>query len=230
MSFNRYQSLHLSVPMSEQLKNYAAPHWQQAVTHDFTQQLGDDSLPDGVYARYLVQDYAFIETLVNLVARAIAAAPSMKQKSVLSGFLAALTSEENSYFLRSFTALGLAEEDYLQPSLTPVSQAIIREFNSASAAGYQDAIVALCCAEWIYLTWSKAQSAKKPARFYLREWIELHLLPEFETFVQWLRHEVDSFTQLDTASKERLAERFVTVASLEHQFFSASFSQQQEPA
>lgn len=38
--------------------------WDTAVSHRFTVELGEDVLPDEVYRRYLVQDYAFIETLI----------------------------------------------------------------------------------------------------------------------------------------------------------------------
>lgn len=47
-------------------------------------------------------------------------------------------------------------------------------------------------------------------------------MPEFETFVRWLRTQVDSFADRDEATLERLAERFRCICVLEHQFFSAS--------
>ncbi|SEG84983.1 TenA family protein [Marinobacterium lutimaris] len=222
MSFSDYQQQHPSLPLSEQLRGYAGSDWQQAVSHPFTEALGQDQLDDAVYARYLVQDYAFIDTLVNLVARTIANAPAMPPKTVLAGFLAALTSDENTYFLRSFEALGLSEEQYLNPELHPVSQAII-DTMQASEQSYEQAIICLCVAEWSYLSWSKTQAAKpRGSRFYLQEWIDIHVLPEFEQFVAWLRGQVDSFDDRDNETLEQLAELFCRMARLEHQFFSAS--------
>lgn len=222
MNFAHYRQQHPQLPLSEQLRGHARSDWDRIVNHPFTTALGDDSLPDEVYARYLVQDYAFIETLVNLVARTIANAPAMPPKTVLAGFLAALTSDENTYFLRSFEALGLSEADYLNPSLHPVSQAIINTMK-ASENRYEDAIICLCVAEWSYLSWSRQQADKpRGSRFYLQEWIDIHVLPEFEAFVSWLRAQVDSFADRDEATLERLAERFRCMCVLEHQFFSAS--------
>ena len=222
MSFSNYQKQHGGLPLSEQLRGYAGSDWLQAVTHPFTEALGDDRLGDESYAGYLVQDYAFIDTLVNLVARTIANAPSMPPKTMLAGFLAALTSDENTYFLRSFEALGLSEEQYLNPELHPVSQAIIDTLK-ASEQRYEHAIICLCVAEWSYLSWSKTQAQKpRGSRFYLQEWIDIHVLPEFEQFVAWLRAQVDSFANRDSETLEQLADQFCRMAKLEHQFFSAS--------
>ncbi len=222
MTFADYRQQTPQLPLSEQLRGYAETDWNRAVNHPFTEALGDDRLDDSIYARYLVQDYAFIDTLVNLVARTIANAPAMPPKTVLAGFLAALTSDENTYFLRSFEALGLGEADYLNPQLHPVSQAIIDTMQS-SEVRYEEAIICLCVAEWSYLTWSQSQAEKpRGSRFYLQEWIDIHVLPEFEQFVAWLRAQVDSFADRDSATLEQLAQRFRQMCVLEHQFFSAS--------
>lgn len=224
MSFTEFASQQADTQrFSELLADYAGDHWQRAINHRFTEELGDDKLSAEVYGHYLVQDYAFIETLVNLVARAIAAAPAMPQKAVLAGFLAALTSDENTYFLRSFEALGLTEAEYLNPPLNPASQGIIDELNDAALTGYEDAITVLCCAEWCYLSWARAQAHKNPSRFYLSEWIELHVLPEFESFVNWLREEVDRFADADAATQARIAERFLLISRLEHEFFDEAY-------
>lgn len=220
MSFAIYRREHSELSLTEQLAGYAGDDWAKAINHPFTQQLGDDSIADSAYARYLIQDYAFIETLVNLVARAIADAPTMPQKTVLSAFLAALTSDENTYFLRSFEALGIKEAEYLNPPLSPVAEQIIRQLKDASSQGYAHAITVMCCAEWCYLSWAQKEAGKNPKRFYLREWIDLHVIPEFETFVNWLKNEVDKLTSLDDQELELLAHRFVKVSQLEHEFFS----------
>ncbi len=224
MSFVTYRQQHSDQPLTEQLAGYAGDDWLKAVNHPFTQQLGDGVISDEVYGHYLIQDYAFIETLVNLVARAIADAPEMPQKTVLAGFLAALTSDENTYFLRSFEALNIAEKDYLNPSLTPVAKQIIQQLQQASKQGYARAITVMCCAEWCYLSWAQQQASNAPKCFYLQEWIDLHVIPEFETFVNWLKSEVDKLADLDDEQLALLAEDFVSVARLEHEFFSEALA------
>lgn len=218
----------MSMSFSEQLRRNAEPWWSGAVEHPFTVQLGDDSLPNAVYIRYLLQDYAFIGTLADHAALSIAAAPDMASKGVLAGFLAALTSAENDYFERSFAALGLEPAQYRAPALNPVAQLLAREMRDAQACGYADMIVVLACAEWVYLSWAQREAQKTPpTRFWLHEWIELHVLPEFEAFVTWLRAQLDSFGDLDAADRGRLEQRFSRMAWLEQAFFDVLLTEQE---
>ncbi len=213
---------------SEQLRVAAEPWWTGAVEHRFTVQLGNDALPDAVYVRYLLQDYAFIGTLADHAAMTIAAAPNMAAKGVLAGFLAALTSAENDYFERSFAALGLSPAQYQGPELNPVAQMLAREMRDAQNCGYADMITVLACAEWVYLSWARREAKKAPpARFWLREWIDIHVLPEFEVFVAWLQAELDSFAELDAADRKRLEQRFTRMAWLEQAFFDVLLIEQE---
>lgn len=199
--------------------------WDRATTHRFTVELGADALPDAVFARYLVQDYAFIDTLASMVGYGLAKAPSMRAKGGLAGFLAVLTSEENTYFERSFAALGLGPADYARPALWPVSEDFLAALRDAGeAGGYGDVIATLLPAEWVYLAWATAQADKRPARFWLAEWIALHANPDFETFVMWLKAELDALAPtLDETARARLAARFARVLDLEGDFFDAAY-------
>lgn len=76
---------------SDWLRTRAEPNWSAAVDHRFTVELAEDRISDAVYRRYLIQDYAFIETLVGIVGFAVGRAPSMDQKLNFAGFLNALT-------------------------------------------------------------------------------------------------------------------------------------------
>ncbi|MDP6517892.1 MAG: TenA family protein [Alphaproteobacteria bacterium] len=213
---------------SEILRERNRALWDQATGHRFCVELGDDSLAEAVYRRYLIQDYAFVEALVSMVAFGVARAPTMAAKAALSQFLAAVTSEENTYFLRSFEALGVSEAERDAPTLMPVSQEFLAAMRDAGAAGdYESVLATLLPAEWIYLTWAKAQAEKAPKRFYLREWIELHANPEFEAFVMWLKAELDrAGPRLAPARRADIEDRFRRMVALEVAFFDAAY---QEP-
>jgi thiaminase/transcriptional activator TenA len=212
---------------SDWLRARAEPAWSQAVGHRFTRELADDTLPDAVYARYLVQDYVFIDTLARLLGHAVARAPEMAAMSRLAGFLAGLTSEENDYFLRSFEALGVAEATWSAAEPDPV----IARFGevmlgAARGGGYPEVLVVLLPAEWIYLSWAMAHKDAAPRRFYLVEWIALHTLPEFEAFVAWLRAEIDRHgPKLAPERQERLAALFTEIAELEVAFFDRAYGE-----
>lgn len=215
-----------SLSFSERLRDENRAAWEQAVDHRFTREAGDDTIEADVYAHYLIQDYQFIESLVNMVAYGIAKAPDMPAKNRLSGFLAALTSDENTYFMRSFDALGIKPRRYTKPTLHRVSAAFIEVLSEVGEQGSYDEIIAtLLPAEWIYLEWCARQQHKTPSRFYLSEWIAIHTTQDFRDFVMWLKQELDTrASQLQATERATLAARFERMVELEVAFFDAAYA------
>ncbi|PSP81881.1 transcriptional regulator [Halobacteriales archaeon QS_1_68_17] len=199
--------------------------WSDATDHRFTRELGADELDDAVFRRYLVQDYAFVDTLVGSFGHAVAEAPTMAAKSRLVDFLGTLTDDENDYFERCFEALGVPERTVADPETTPTTRAFLDLLERAGRqGGYAETLAVLVPAEWIYLSWATAAADRTPERFYLAEWIDLHANPEFEAFVGWLRGELD---REGTAAAERRQKRierlFARTVELETAFFDAAY-------
>ncbi|MDX1401822.1 MAG: TenA family protein [Kiloniellales bacterium] len=203
------------------MRKAAGNSWQRAIDHAFTRELAEDILPEERYREYLIQDYAFIDVLARVLGFAIAQAPDMPPKSRLSAFLAAVTSEENDYFLRSFEALGVSKSDWQDAKLTGVMRDLADlMLPAARDQGYEGALAVLLPAEWIYLTWATAQAGKRPSRFYYREWIDLHASPEFEAFVSWLRDETDrTAAALPDDRRVVMQDLFLHMVDLESAFF-----------
>lgn len=210
---------------AETLRRDNAALWERAAGHPFTVALGDGTLPDAAMRRYLVQDYQFIFTLTSMAGYGVAKAPTMAGKALLSGFLAALTSDENTYFLRSFDDLGVPAADRTAPDLHPVARFFIQAMADAGANGsYAEILATLLPAEWIYLDWGLRQAGKAPPRFVHREWIDLHANPAFSAFVLGLQQELDSLAPtLSAADQTRVAARFRTMVELEVAFFDAMY-------
>jgi thiaminase (transcriptional activator TenA) len=209
---------------SDWLRARAEPDWSAAVGHRFTVELAEDRISDAVYRRYLIQDYAFIETLVGIVGFAVGRAPSMDRKLVFAGFLAALTGDEDDYFRRSFDALGVAADDRESPPMGAVTIALRDLMLGAVEGGYAEVLAVLLPAEWIYLTWAQAHADRRPDRFYLKEWIDLHTIPEFGEFVDWMRGEMDAVgPSLSADRQSAVAALFCRMAALEVAFFDAAY-------
>jgi thiaminase/transcriptional activator TenA len=207
------------------LRDSSGPLWDRATGHAFTQELAADTLADDVYRRYLIQDYVFIETLVTVLGHAVALAPGMPAKKRWAGFLAAITSEENDYFLRSFDALGVPQAERETTPLLPPIQAFADLMLEAARSGtYEEVLAVIVPAEWVYLTWAQAAPKPYPGRFYLSEWIELHDNPVFEEIVGWMRGELDRIgSDLTPARRKVVAERFRRLVELEAAFFDAAY-------
>lgn len=201
--------------------------WRAATAHRFVRELGADTLPDAVFRRYLVQDFAFLEALVTLLGFAVARAPSMPAKRRLAGFLAAVTSDETNYFERALGALGAADA-FAAPDRIAVAD-VTQRFRAAMAeagarGSYAEILAIMTPAEWVYLEWASAVPPPGPRPFYLAEWVTLHALPAFADFVAWLRSELDrEAAAAAPALRARLGTLFRTTLALERDFFSAAY-------
>lgn len=212
---------------SDLARQAARTSWDAATGHRFVRDLAADAIPDPVFAHYLVLDYAFIEQLASLVGHAVAVAPDMPSKARLAGFLAVLTSEENDYFLRSFSAMGLPaptrEADVRHPVLDGFRGLIARQMGRNT---WLDALSVLVPVEWVYLTWAKeaATISPQPSRFWLKEWIDLHVDDGFESFVNWMRAALDEAARnADPDARAHAAAAFAEALTLEVAFFDAAY-------
>lgn len=216
---------HSKASFSEQLRAGSEPHWQAATTHRFVAELADDLISDTEYARYLILDYAFLDTLVAHVGQAVTTAPHMAQKRQYSSFMSVLTGDEDDYFQRAFAAMDVGEVDWRQPSGHPV----VTGFREIMLGGekkliYAEVLASLLAVEWVYLTWAQSVAAHVPARFYLKEWIELHTDPGFEAFVNWMCSEMDRLGPTLSASVRRnVQDIFNHTVKLEVAFFDAAY-------
>ena len=209
---------------AEQLRQSCLTDWNACVQHRFVHEIFDGSLSDDVLRRYLVQDYQFINRFVALLGAAIASADVFAPRVTLSQFAAMITSDENTYFLRSMDALGISEADRLHPALTEPTRAFQQLMHEAAQSqNYANCIAVLAVAEGLYLDWAD-QSAKKhlslPERFEHAEWITLHANDFFRRFVAWLRSELDRIEPtLSTAAKDEATSYFQRAVQLERAFF-----------
>ncbi|WP_207461886.1 TenA family protein [Azospirillum sp. SYSU D00513] len=227
MTFEQLCARNTEARFTDWLREQAEPNWTRMTTHRFARELGAGTLDDAVAGRYLVQDYAFVETFVSLLGSAITTAPVMPSKRAFAQFAAAITSDENDFFLRSFEALGIPESVWKDPALHPVTAEFLEVLRAAIRSGsYPQVLSVLVAAEWSYLTWAKACPAERPTQFWLSEWIELHAIPPFEAFVNWLREETDRVGEgAGAGTQAMMAENFKRMMALEEAFFDAAYSE-----
>ncbi len=212
---------------SAELKSLNEETWSQAATHAFCRELATGTLPQDKMARYLIQDYTFIDAFVRLAASAISHAPTLADSVPLAQFLAVITGPENTYFQRSFEALGVEDNDWRDPELWPVTADFQRVMQETARSGsYEKMIAVLIVAEWIYLSWATPFNPPKPdLPFYFSEWITLHAGPDFEEVVAYLRGQLDAlWPDLSSERREEVRTLFRDVVQLEKRFFDASYA------
>jgi len=227
-TYEAYASRTTEPRFTDWLRERSEPAWTAATTHRLTQQLGAGTLDEAVMSQYLIQDYAFVDTLVGVFGHAVGDAPSMADKRRLIEFLDVVTDEENDYFERSFDALGVPVDERTDPELTETTEATIDLLMAAAnTGGYAETLAVLVPAEWVYLTWASAaaDTDDRPEAFYFDEWIELHANPGFVSFVNWLRDQLDAVgPTLSARQQARVARLFERTAELEVAFFESAYN------
>lgn len=211
-----------AVKFSDLLRERSEPDWTAVVEHPFTDALFDGSVPDERMRSYLVQDYQFVDDFLALLGAAVARADRYESRLALAGSIAVVTSEENTYFQRSFDSLGVAESDRVHPELHPATVAFRDLMRDTRDSGsYAEILAVLTVAEWTYLGWAE-RAPSKPADFVHAEWIELHGNPDFEAWVRWLRAELDRVgADLGEDERARCLRLFQQATRCEVDFFDA---------
>lgn len=209
---------------TQALRAQSQADWTAITRHPFTVALGDGTLPDAAMAWYLVQDYRFIEGFVRLLAQAIAHAPTLADAVPAAQFLAVITGPENTYFQRSFIALGLPDMGRDQPTAAATSGFQNLMAKAASSGRYSHMLAVLVVAEWAYLDWATHQAPPQDGLpFYLAEWISLHSGPDFAGVVAYLRDQLDAALIAAPEEERRgAADLFRKAVLLERDFFDAA--------
>ena len=223
-----YAAAHPGARPTDWLRDAAEPDWSAATGHRFTAACNQGAVPETVMRRYLVQDYQFIGAFTALLGRAIHTAPDLPARLPLGRFMGLLCSEENTYFVRSFDALGVAEALRSDPPLSAAARGFRALMEEAAASPHHaDQLAVLCVAEWVYLSWARPARDTRPGTpFWCAEWVDLHASPYFEGFVEGLRAALDrAVLGLDAAGRARVRALFCHAAQLERAFFDSAYDE-----
>jgi thiaminase (transcriptional activator TenA) len=209
---------------TEKLRAAVAGDWDAAVTHPFVARLFAGTLSVSAMRAYLVQDYQFVDSFVALMGAAVAAADTTRARMVIARQLGFVAGQENTYFRRSFDALGVADDEREQPVLLPPTASFIALMKEAAdTREYATCLAVLTVAEWLYMDWAARAPDPLPADPIAREWIELHDNPPFAAWVTFLRAELDRLLPgLTPAARDRCARFFAEATRLERAFFDAA--------
>jgi len=198
------------------------PGWSDAVGHRFVKELFAGAMPDAVMARYLIQDHRFLDSFLTLLGAVLAGADTFEARLRIGRFVEMVSSEENTYFLRAFQALGVTEDRRAaDPDTQPTAgfKAIMRE--AAETRSYAAALSVLVVAEWLYLDWASRAPKPLPNNFVHAEWITLHDNPDFRGFVDFLRAELD---RVGPEHADLCRDFFRRAVALELSFFEAAYA------
>ena len=209
---------------SERLRATNAAGWDAAVGHRFVDELLAGTLADDVLAGYLVQDYQFCDAFTALLGQGCASAPDLDSRLVFARQLGMFASDENTYFVDSFDALGVPDSERSEPQLTNATaafDALMRE--ALHSRSYAQVLAVLLVAEWLYLDWATRPDAGDAGRPEHLGWIDLHRGAAFNTWVDWLRAQLDAHEPADDGERRAVESIFARAVRCELAFFDAAY-------
>ena len=217
-----------SIPMrfTEELRLAAGNQWERVIGHKFTKELAAGSIDRNVLRRYLIQDHRFLDAFVILLASIIANARNLADRIPGCSFLATITGKENTYFERSFQALGVSDVERTSLPDAPCTVGFCNLMKDVAFQGTLSemlAVIVVC--EWSYQSWGQLVCEDTVRDdFVCYEWVDLHCGESFDAVVQYLRELLDKESAyLSEEDKEKCKARFLNAVQLEEDFFNYAY-------
>ena len=202
------------------------PLWDRMLSHPFLLRTRDGTLPDEDFARWMRQDYLFVEAAIPFIAGLLAKAPDEHRRG-LSGFLPALHDELELFEERA----GAAGVDLrgAPPSFTCHAYVSFL-LATAHRHGYAEAFTVLYVAEKAYHeSWKVVQEGLDPDSPWT-PFVENWASDDFAAWVAWIEERLDALAEAaGEAERARMAELFEITTKYEIAFWEMALTDEAWP-
>ena len=207
---------------TDELFAAAKPIWDAQLAHPFVKGIGNGDLPEGVFERWVLQDYRFLIEFARMFGYAAARADRLENMSWYAGMLNLTLNTEMALHRQYAERFGLSAQDLEAEPMWPTNRAytdfLVR---TASDGDLSDLVAALLPCAWGYVYVGKKLAERglpEDARY--GDWIRQYSSPEFEQASDWLREEMNRLAAgVSDEKKERLKELFLLSSRYEWQFW-----------
>ena len=196
------------------------PLWEEMLRHPFLVETRDGALPEGTFARWMRQDYLFVEAAIPFMGTLLAKAPAGHRKP-LADAISAFHSELGLFRERA-GAVGV-DLDGVRPSF--VCHAYIQFLLATGAlASYAEGFTVLYAAEKAYHdSWKVVKSGIDPASPWTG-FVENWAGDAFAGWVSWLETELDGLgVEAGEAGRAGMADLFETTVRYEIAFWELAY-------
>lgn len=208
--------------LTDELYEAARPIWDAQVDHPFVRGIGRGELPEGVFERWVLQDYRFLIEFSRVFGWAAAKADRLESMSWYAGVLNLTLNTEMALHREYASRFGLSAEVLESEPMWPTTRAYTDFLVRTAADGdLADLVAALLPCAWGYVyVGQKLAKADMPDDQRFADWIRQYSSPEFEAAAGWLRSEMNRLGDGATAEKRRrLRDLFLTSSRYELQFW-----------
>jgi thiaminase/transcriptional activator TenA len=205
------------VSFSAELREAAAPVWEQQVAHPFVAGIGDGTLPEDAFRFYVRQDYLFLIDYGRLLALAAARAPRLEWMRRFSG-LAQSVLETEMDLHRQFAARWGVTTEQLESERTAPATGAYCDFllRTAALGDFAELVASLLPCMWSYAEIGERLAAAGLPDERYAEWIRLYASDDFAQLAAWCRELTDA-AAAEVAGPGRLRMHVAFRASSEHE-------------
>jgi len=207
---------------TDELYRAAEPIWDAQLEHPFVKGIGDGSLDETVFQRWVIQDYGYLKEFARIFAWAVAKAQRLDSMSWYAKVLDLTLNTEMELHRGYASRFGISGDELEAAEMWPTTRAYTDFLVRTAADGdMADLLAALLPCAWGYIHIGKALAAGDPPddqRY--RDWIEQYASQEFAEAGAWLRQELDRVSEgASEAKRARLRELFLLSSRYELRFW-----------
>ncbi len=217
---------------TDELYEAAEPIWEAQLEHPFVRGLGDGTLEEERFRRWVLQDYRYLQEFARVFAWATARADRLDSMQWYATVLDMTLNTEMELHRDYATRFGLLPEDLEGEPMWPTTRAYTDFLVRTAADGDRTELLAalLPCA-WGYAHIGQALAESEPPddQRYV-DWIEQYASEEFAEAARWLRGEMERLANGATPQqKERLTHLFVRSSQYEWMFWEMCWNGEEWP-
>ncbi len=208
--------------LTDDLYLAARPIWDAQLQHPFLRGLGDGSLEEERFERWIRQDYLYLKEFARIFAWAAAKADRLASMGWYAKVLDLTLNTEMALHRRYAKRFGISEERLEAEPMWPTTRAYTDFLVRTSADGdMAELLAALLPCAWGYVDIAKHLAAGPPPRDERHaEWIAQYASDEFAEAAEWLKAELNRVAEpVSDDKRRRLTELFVLSSRYEWRFW-----------
>jgi thiaminase (transcriptional activator TenA) len=208
--------------LSDALYEAGRPIWEAQLAHPFVRGIGDGTLEEEKFKRWVRQDYRYLVEFARVFAWAAAKADRLESMSWYASALDLTLNTEMELHRRYAERFGISRDELEREPMAPTTRAYTDFLVRTAADGDMiELLAALLPCAWGYVYIGQRLAAgQRPADERYADWVEQYASPEFAEAANWLRGELDRLGDgIGTTSRARAIELFVLSSRYEWQFW-----------
>ncbi len=208
--------------LSMRLHAAALPLWEAQLEHPFVRGIGDGTLEEERFRRWVLQDYLYLKEFARIFAWAVAKTDRLESMGWYATVLDMTLNTEMALHRSYAERFGISQEELEAEEMWPTTRAYTDFLVRTAADGSMaDLLAALLPCAWGYIVIGKALAeGDRPSDARYADWIDQYASEEFEEAGTWLRGELDRVAgSPDEATVRRLEKIFLLSSRYELRFW-----------